>query len=402
MVLRFPLRAACAAAVLGSAAALGLIAVPATAQLAGGPAGGTGTSAGPASTPGWRIIRQLGSPDHTTTLFSVSATGARDAWAAGNCCAQGQLLVERWNGTSWRRAALPAGIAALGEHESTFAVGASSASNAWIFLGGVLGGDPPGGPVVVRWNGKAWTSTRLPTWVERLTGAAELDEVPAVFGPRDVWDFSLGAFNNPALAAHFDGHAWRKLFLPGEPDAVSALAANDIWAEGLSRKTMNSDHPVNIVMHWNGRAWRTMRLPIAAETTTGKDRLAGLAALNPRDVWVGVVTSPLAKPSRTLLLHWNGKRWNRVSTPRTGLSGPVVQDGHGGLWLMGGSSTPPFPVFMYHYSNGRFTRQRMPHGNRLGLRAFEWIPGTRSVWAVGNSALGPGPDLRAVIVKDGR
>lgn len=400
MVHRLLPRAVCAAAVLGSVAALGVTAVPAAAQAVGGSAQPAASLAGTAGTPGWRIVRQFGPATSTTGLSAMTATGPADAWAVGGSCGGCQvskLLVERWNGRSWRKVSLPAAIT---DNFSSDAISASSASNAWMF-GSSLGTN---GPVTLRWNGKVWTTSKLPSWVERINPAGDDSDVPAVFGPSNVWNFSLGALRNPALAAHFNGHAWRKVALPGEPDAVSALAANDIWAAGPSRKTMNSVHRVNIAMHWNGHSWHSVPFPRVRFRSPAEGFVSGLVALGPRDVWAGMPTGGTVSRTSGLLLHWDGKRWHRVAAPRgvfnfpTGA--PVAQDGHGGLWMQANGPKAPFPLFLYHYSNGRFTRQRI--GINLNLDAFAWIPRTRSVWAVGEASNAQATELQALIAKDGR
>ena len=399
MVVRLLRRTVCAAAVLGSVAALGVTAIP-RAALAAGPAQTGGNLAATAGSPGWRIVRQFGPANQTTTLGAVTATGPADAWAVGcSDCKTGKLLVERWNGKSWRPASLPAAIT---DNVSSDAISASSASNVWMFGGSLA----TNGPVAVRWNGKAWTTSTLPSWVVRFDRAGDVLDVPAVFGPSNVWNFSLGAFRNPALAAHFDGHSWHKVSLPGQPEQVSALAANDIWAVGPSRKTISSAHPVDIAMHWNGHSWHAIRVPAVMPKPPLTMFPLGVLALSSRNVWVMMRSGSVARETG-VLQHWNGRSWRRVQVPSSGVAlggteigAALVQDGHGGLWFQQDGVKAPFPLFMYHYSNGRFTRQRM--GTNLNLDAFAWIPRTRSVWAVGHGSNAQDTALQAVIAKDGR
>jgi hypothetical protein len=397
MVTRLLPRVLCAATVLGSAATLAVAAVPPAAFAAGELVRTAGPVAGTASTPAWRVVRRIGPAGQTTSLTAVTATGPGDAWAVGcSDCLNGKLLVERFNGSSWRQAALPAAIT---DGVSAAAIGASSTRNVWIM------GGRTSGSVAVRWNGKSWTSSSVPSWVVRSDRAGDVADVLAVFGRSSVWNFSLGATRNPALAARFDGHAWRKVSLPGEPEAVSALAVSDIWAAGPSRKTLGSAHPVNILMHWNGRSWSTVRLPGLKLSGPASGQISGLVALGPRSVWAGVPTGGTVSRLRGLLLHWNGKTWRRVSAPVGSFNfpsanAPIVQDGHGGLWMQANGASSPFPLFLYHYSNGRFTRQRL--GINLNLDAFARIPRTRSVWAVGLGANAQDTALQAIIAKDGR
>ena len=125
------------------------------------------------------------------------------------------------------------------------AITASSAANAWIRTAS------SSKPVAVRWNGQRWTASVLPPWVVRIGRSGEADDVAAAISARNVWNFSLSATQNPAMAARYNGHCWVRAYLPGEPTAVSALSASDIWAVGPSRKTMSKPvaQRVYLAMH---------------------------------------------------------------------------------------------------------------------------------------------------------
>ena len=130
---------------------------------------------------------------------------------------------------------------------------------------------------------------------------------------------------------------------------------------------------------------------------------AVLVAGGPAAQATPATTGGTVSARRGILLHWNGRRWSRVSAPRgvfnfeTGA--PVAQDGHGGLWLQDNGRTSPFPLYLYHYSHGHFTRDTMPHGPDVNLQSFAWIPGTRSVWAAGHIVVGGA--IKGLIAKHG-
>jgi hypothetical protein len=57
-----------------------------------------------------------------------------------------------------------------------------------------------------------------------------------------------------------------------------------------------------------------------------------------------------------------------------------------------------------HYSHGRWTKHATPadQGTRTQPNGFAWIPGTRSLWAVGQAIPLNGADtVRAVILGNG-
>jgi hypothetical protein len=86
--------------------------------------------------------------------------------------------------------------------------------------------------------------------------------------------------------------------------------------------------------------------------------------------------------------HWNGTRWRSIPVPVT-VSGidTIRQDGHGGIWLLADAKGGDLAQYWYHYSDGGWTRQLVPtpRGYNTTLFGMAWIPGTTSIWAVGEA-----------------
>jgi len=357
----------------------------------------SGQAAG--SAPHWRIVKTFGPAGQASRLLAVTATGPANAWAAGDLCEgctpSPRLAVQHWNGKSWNVRKLPATIAQ--SDYGVVSMAASSNSNVWIISDTALGA------AAVRLTGSKWTATKLPSWVVRVAfGSGLVDNTVLDFGSRNVWDFSLGAATLPTVAARFNGHLWRKTFMPTMPLHVSAVSANDIWAVGPTRKTMHLPltQQTDIAMHWNGHFWKSIRVPRVRSTAVG-GYVSGMVAQSPKQLWLGVPTGGTIGNLRGLLLHWNGSRWAHVFVPRgvfnfpTGA--PIVQDGHGGLWMQRSGPAPNFPLYLYRYNHGHWTRYLMPDGNRINLLSFAWIPGTTKVWAVGLDTAFPANTVKALI-----
>jgi hypothetical protein len=162
-------------------------------------------------------------------------------------------------------------------------------------------------------------------------------------------------------------------------------------------------------MHWNGRSWRTWRLPrikVASGMTLG---FGPVAALGARDVYAAFGDGGNGGCCRALgVLHWNGKAWRHVKIPyaMSTLAG-LTQDGRGGIWLLVGAGPDnAHDGRIYHDSHGHWTRRYIPQrpGELPTTLVAAWNPGTRSVWGV--SAIGPASDpqsyCRAVIYQYGR
>jgi hypothetical protein len=111
--------------------------------------------------------------------------------------------------------------------------------------------------------------------------------------------------------------------------------------------------------------------------------------VTPRRLLQELVGSVLGDVGTTYLVHWNGAKWSRASFPYAGFANtPVVSDGHGGIWLSIDSGRAPKTFLWFcHYSTGHWTRTVVPSyaGQQPTVDYLAWIPGTSSVWGVGEA-----------------
>jgi hypothetical protein len=333
-------------AVAGAAVLLG--------TAAGFPAAGTTVTAG------WRIAFD----DPAGNLVSITATGPKDAWAAGSRVAAGGLVpqVAHWNGRSWRAARLPGGL-----HDEIFAIGASSATNVWAFsidLGWLI-----------HWDGSRWSVSRgvMPGDV---TGTA-------VLGPSDVWAFGCPGISGGVGAMHFDGHSWHRYVLPyGEICRASALSPSDIWASGFKNPGDGG-----FITHWDGTAWHRVPSPLI-KLPDGKLHIFGantFAVLAANDVWAfggAFIGSGQTQQLFPAVMHWDGRAWHRIGVPGSGFElDSAAPDGNGGFWVT--TTGSPVLTRLLHYSHGRWARVTLPTLNGKTLMPFgiTQVPGTASAWA---------------------
>jgi hypothetical protein len=96
-------------------------------------------------------------------LGRVAATSDGSAWAVGcSACGTGRTLILRWNGTTWTRVPSPD----PGTSCAFLGVAAVSDGSAWAV--GWIGNGSSTSPtstrtLILRWNGAAWTRTRVPS-----------------------------------------------------------------------------------------------------------------------------------------------------------------------------------------------------------------------------------------------
>jgi hypothetical protein len=229
----------------------------------------------------------------------------------------------------------------------------------------------------------AWGGLALAMLLPSCTGHA---------GPvgdcRGGWHLQLGR----AAAAESD-----ELF------GVSAASSRDVWAVGVTQPP--GGRARTLVERWRGRAWRTVPSP---DRPPGSSFLNAVVALSATDAWaVGLSRSP-GGPARTLVLHWDGRRWAITASPNAGpgdnsLVSVAVASARD-VWAAGyRDAKGVYRSLVEHWDGDRWTVVRLPRlgdpGN--GLNAVgAGAPGV--VWAVGGSAGARGPSQPLILRLDGR
>jgi hypothetical protein len=359
-----------------------------------------------AAAPGWRIVKVLKYCGNGS-LVGVTSTGPGNAWAVGKPYANAKSCwadVEHWNGHYWKRVPVPSGLA-LGVlvDPLTVPIAASSATDAWIFPV-QLGRNLLVYKLALHWDGKNWRRFRLP--------ASMVVEYAVAAGPRAAWAFGYvfgRDYTTSPYAVRYDGRSWRQVRVPGEPESVSSVAPDDIWAVGPTVKTASAlpAKQAIIAMRWTGHSWRTIRVPLPrASRGNGNSTSVGVAAVGPSEAWF----SYLIKNERNAtlgagLLYWNGVRWQQVKAPAA-ISDidAVSQDGNGGVWLLADDLVAfQLNQYWYHYTDGRWTRTLVPtpKGYTDEMFGLAWVPGTTWMWSVGEADKDYGFGTLGVITRYG-
>jgi hypothetical protein len=367
-----------------------------------------------ASTPGWRIVETFGQPSGTALYQSVVATGANDAWSAGFFCSPRQpsctreMLVEHWNGSAWHRTTVPAVLAQPPAGFLGPAIAASSASNAWAFGETAAPTPEEGAPEAAHWDGTKWTASALPAWAYNLSADGCIYLEPEVFSRHNAWLFNLNMSGSTFYADHYDGTAWSERPLPGNPVAVSALGATDIWAVVITPKTagLPLSEQKHVAIHWDGHSWKRTSLP-DLHLASGEYLLpVAMTALGASQIWLQALIEEPGGQFTDILLGWNGTSWTRADTPlQNDAISPagLAQDGNGGVWLPLFGPAPKYAPYLYHYSAGQWTSQAEPTaaGSHTQVNGLAWIPGTTSLWAAAQSIYVKSNGTVAAILKYG-
>jgi len=292
----------------------------------------------PNSTCKWHVVASADPFADQNALSSVSAGSSRDAWTVGSTfdpsSGNTELLAEHWNGTAWSISAAvdPGGVSAF------------------------------------------------------LNGVVEIT-------PTDVW--AVGSFYDPGtghfhtLAEHWDGSSWTAFPTPNPGPlsqsftAVAANSTNDVWAVGQYRLTPGGNR-ATITEHWNGTAWSVVPSP---NMGTDDTVFASVVANGPKNVWADGGYNCITGICQTLTERWNGIKWKIVPSPDLGTSSNAINtmtsSGGTDVWAIGDYYTgTTFNTLTLHW---RGTAWSVVPSANMGFTAIigSTSVNANNVWAVG-------------------
>jgi hypothetical protein len=324
-----------------------------------------GGAAQAASSPHWQVSYRT----HSATaapLQSVTAPSKNDAWAVGvsGSGASAGPLVLHWNGSAWSKQAMPAGFL-------PWAVQSSSPDNVWIF------GSDDGSSEAMVWDGSLWNTVALP-----------LDlGLTVVLSASDVWGTTGSSCTggNDATCTttvwHWNGATWSS-------DDVGVLAqdfegtGSNAWLLGLtSIRDFNS-----------GDA--TGRLTIYRATSSGglqrftapdhrASEFSAIAASPAGRLWV--IAPPASRKGSQSFYHWTGSRWTEAAVPAHAsgssalfmVADALTYDRHGGVWA------GPYAHWTGTKWINTYQVGSMPGSDGFALIGIATIPGSSSIWGAG-------------------
>jgi hypothetical protein len=245
----------------------------------------------------WAITASPNAGPGGNFLVSVAAESARDVWAVGYRDARGvyRSLVEHWDGDRWSVARLPR---LGGPGNGLNAVDAGASGIVWA-VGGSAKARGPSQPLVLRLDGRSWSSVPAPASLHSATlnGVAGRGRAAWVVGA------ARSSGGDHAFSLQTDGRNWR--VVPLDPatalsfdlNAIWAAAPGDVWAVGSS---FDGRWYRPLVEHGSGGRWSsvpTPRLPGYDSRLMAVDGLAG------GELWAVGSASRGAGPQRALVLH---------------------------------------------------------------------------------------------------
>jgi hypothetical protein len=293
-------------------------------------------------------------------------------------------FIERWNGRHWRVVATP-----IPRGSSLPSVSASGARDVWA-----VGQGGGGRQLIEHWDGVQW---------RRLAPAPRSrGNLFAVFArsPSDAWvvgDRIRGGVVE-TLIEHWDGTRWSVVPNPNPRPApshrpyavlqtIAAISATNVWAAGLSATTVPAVTRT-LIEHWDGRRWRIVPSPnVRSARGVTNNLLFSISGSRADDVWAVGSWSSLptgygGRGDHPLALHWYGRSWSRIATPALGqralFSSVVARAGR--AWAVGDRGVQPHQQTLIERWNGtRWSSVPSPAG--FAFRAVTASGG--AAWAVG-------------------
>jgi hypothetical protein len=218
----------------------------------------------------------------------------------------------------------------------------------------------------------------------------------SVVSPHDVWAVGVSLPpGRPArtLVERWQAGAWRTVPSPDRRAAgsflndVVALSASNAWAVGLSRSAGGPSR--TLVLHWDGRRWAIIPSPNAGP---GNNSLVSVAATSARDVWA-VGYRDAGGVLRSLVEHWAGGRWTVARLPRLGGPGNAVDAAASGVvWAVGGSARArgPSEPLVLRLDGRTWSAVSAPVSLHSATLNGVAASGIRGAWVVGAMRTGGG------------
>ena len=225
-------------------------------------------SAAPAQAGTWKVVPSPNvTPDPTrdfldNNLRGVDAIAADDVWAVGDLNWYGHfdLLALHWDGREWTVVPTPDGPLPQNRFHG---VSGSSASDVWA-VGQSY--DPsyavPAQTLIEHWDGTQWSIVPSPS----PRGVVNELRAVAAVSANDAWAVgrcASGNYRSSTVILHWDGSGWTRvpspnpggLYASNELYAITATAADDVWAVGLTYAGSEGAY-APLALHWDGVAWR--------------------------------------------------------------------------------------------------------------------------------------------------
>jgi hypothetical protein len=226
------------------------------------------------------------------------------------------------------------------------AIAAGSSTSAWIGGYDYNKGGTTQKPLIEHSKGSGFSRVPNPLPAGQVIGLAASSK-------NNAWATGTTVSGAP-MAAHWNGHRWRSVAVSatrfGALGAASTTSASNLWA-------ITNVHSEATSAHWNGKRWSVATIAPTA------DQIVAIASSSGKNAWAVGYTYG-AKGAKTVIFHWNGHKWLKVTSPSPGKS-PMLESvtvhGHSGyaVGLISGKTGLDTTPLVLRLSGKRWTVQHV-------------------------------------------
>jgi hypothetical protein len=125
---------------------------------------------------------------------------------------------------------------------------------------------------------------------------------------------------------HWNGSTWQSYTIDADITSLGGTSASNLRVAGVTGQTSVNGNGTLVEYQWSGSGWVKKSIPSVKVQAD-----ASVATGSTSDVWLSSWTSGA---STVTALHWNGKAWSTVKSPASVAATPtLVTDGTGGAWF---------------------------------------------------------------------
>jgi hypothetical protein len=240
--------------------------------------------------------------------------------------------VLHWNGKAWASVSVP-NPARTGKNDASnlTSVRCASAVNCWA--AGSFGNLGKKKFVLrnqlLHWNGKKWAVTTVPSPAGTATGDFSEIQGLSCTAATNCWAAGFyGSLNaapaKPSLlnqVLRWNGKKWLRSAVPspgpssaGKADELGSITCNsasDCWAVGQAGNIDGTKVTLNTALHWNGTKWSVVGTPNpGGNGMQDRSGLNSVRCTSSGNCWAVGAQEPKDQPRAHQILHWNGKKWS--------------------------------------------------------------------------------------------
>jgi hypothetical protein len=236
-----------------------------------------------------------------------------------------------------------------------------SSSDAWAV--GVSHGVGPEQTLTEHWDGSSWSVVPSPDpgGGDNFLFGVRAASAVSVWAVGDFVDTSGPSQVAKTLILHWDGTRWTQMTSPSPGkafntlDAVRVVSANDVlavgafdflqgagatstsnaWAVGTTSAGRSEDQ--TLILHWNGTAWKRVTSPDPGGSSADNE-LTGLATTAASNAWAVGSFDDSSNNQQAFIARWDGSSWQQVQIPTSGDSSGLLGVGassSGNAWAVG-------------------------------------------------------------------